>query len=209
MADLLIALAIVAFIVLLALGISLYMRQSDIKRNIFPPESQLRQPAGALDGLATRFWCTARQLLRRWSWFLLFVGGVALYPVQVYWQVRYAASQVSQGDVFEAAAAEHAKLVDSALLFSKLSIAVGVFCLINLLAWCALNLVLPVLADWAKGRYSTLENAQAVGMEQPVVGFKRTFLGQSGLARIALYFVGFGLQLFAAGLGVYAAFNIQ
>ncbi len=99
--------------------------------------------------------------------------------------------------------------MDPALVFSKMSIAVGVFCLINLLAWAALNMVLPVLADWAKGHYDTAEGVAAVGLGRPVVGFKRTFLRQPGRWRILLYFLGFGLQLFAAGLGVYAAFTIQ
>lgn len=151
----------------------------------------------------------ARQLFRRWSWLLLFATGLGLYPLQTYWQVRYAASQATGPDQAAVAAAEAAKVVDPALVFSKMSIALGVFCLINLLAWAALNMVLPVLADWAKGHYSTAENAAAVGLENPVVGFKRTFLGQSGLWRILLYFIGFALQLFAAGLGIYAAFTIQ
>lgn len=153
--------------------------------------------------------CTARQLLRRWSWFLLFAAGLSLYRVQIYYQVRHAAAEAASADQATAAAAEAAKIVDPALVYSKMSIAVGVFCLINLLAWCALNMVLPVLADWAKGRYATQGNADAVGLEAPVVGFKRTFLQQAGLDRIKLYFWGFALQLFAAGLGVYAAFQIQ
>lgn len=158
---------------------------------------------------AFRLWCTLRQLLRRWSWFLLFAAGLCLYPVQIYWQVRYAAQQVASTDQATAAAAEAAKVVDPALVFSKFSIAIGVFCLVNLLAWCALNMVLPVLADWAKGRYGTLEHAQAVGLENPVVGFKRSFLQQAPLDRIKLYFWGFGLQLAAAGLAVFAASYIQ
>jgi hypothetical protein len=151
----------------------------------------------------------ARQLLRRWSWLLLFATGLSLYPLQIYWQVRYAARQAAGADRAAVATAEAAKVVDPALVFSKMSIAVGVFCLINLLAWAALNMVLPVLADWAKGRYGTAENAAAVGLAHPVVGFKRTFLRQPGRWRILLYFLGFALQLFAAGLGVYAAFTIQ
>lgn len=151
----------------------------------------------------------ARQLLRRWSWLLLFITGLGLYPLQIYWQVRYAASQATGTDQAAVAAAEAAKVVDPALVFSKMSIALGVFCLINLLAWGALNMVLPVLADWAKGHYATAENAAAVGLSEPVVGFKRTFLHQSGRWRILLYFFGFALQLLAAGLSVYAAFIIQ
>ena len=151
----------------------------------------------------------ARQLLRRWSWLLLFATGLGLYPLQTYWQVRYAASQAASADRAAVAAAEAAKVVDPALVFSKMSIALGVFCLINLLAWAALNMVLPVLADWAKGYYGTAENAAAVGLTSPVAGFKHTFLSQSGRWRILLYFLGFALQLFAAGLGVYAAFTIQ
>ncbi len=40
----------------------------------------------------------ARQLLRRWSWLLLFATGLSLYPLQIYWQVRYATSQVTGTD---------------------------------------------------------------------------------------------------------------
>jgi len=123
--------------------------------------------------------------------------------------VREAAHQAASADQAQAAAAEAAKVVDPALVYSKFSIAIGVFCLINLLAWCALNMVLPVLADWAKGRYSTGPGAAAVGLDAPVVGFKRTFLSLSAEGRILVYFLGFGLQLLAAGLGVYAAFTIQ
>jgi hypothetical protein len=158
----------------------------------------------------TRIACTARRILRRWSWFFLFVGGLCIYPAQIYWQVRYATSQAASGDAVHAATLAMTKVVAPSYVFSKMSIAIGVFCLINLLAWCALNMVIPVLPDWAKGDYATGERAQAVGLEQPVVGMKRTFLGGiSPLARICLFFVGFGLQLFAAGLGVYAAFQIQ
>jgi hypothetical protein len=150
-----------------------------------------------------------RQILRRQSWFYLFVAGLLLYPAQIYWQIRHAASQVPSQDQAEAAAAEAAKVVSPSLVFSKMSIAIGVFCLINLLAWAALNMALPVLPDWAKGDYSDQQRAAAVGMEAPIVGFKRTFLSLSPIARILVYFLGFGLQLFAAGLAVYAAFQIQ
>jgi hypothetical protein len=150
-----------------------------------------------------------RQLLRRQSWAYLFVAGLLLYPAQIYWQIRHAASQVPSADRAEAAAAEAAKVVSPSLVYSKMSIAVGVFCLINLLAWAALNMALPVLPDWAKGEYSDDARAAVVGIQAPVVGFKRTFLGLSPIARILVYFLGFGLQLFAAGLAVYAAFQIQ
>jgi hypothetical protein len=176
-----------------------------------------------------------RQLLRRQSWFYLFVAGMLFYPAQIYWQVRHAANQAHDAAASEAlkafpfktsaqataalatikeattqaAAAEAAKVVSPSLVFSKMSIAVGVFCLINLLAWAALNMALPVLPDWAKGDYSDDTRAAAVGIQAPVVGFKRTFLSLSPIARILVYFLGFGLQLFAAGLAVYAAFQIQ
>lgn len=154
--------------------------------------------------------CGVRRILRRWSWFYLFVGGLCIYPVQIYWQVRYATSQATGGDAVHAATLAMTKVVAPSYVLSKMSIAIGVFCLINLLAWSALNMVIPVLPDWAKGEYATLDRATAVGLDMPVVGMKRTFLGSiSPLARIALFFVGFGLQLFAAGLGVYAAFQIQ
>jgi hypothetical protein len=158
----------------------------------------------------TRLSCIARRLLRRWSWFYLFVGGLCLYPAQIYWQVRYAVSQAASGDAVHAATLAMTKVVAPSYVLSKMSIAIGVFCLINLLAWSALNMVIPVLPDWAKGDYASATRAEAVGLDYPVVGMKRTFLRDiSPLARIALFFVGFGLQLFAAGLGVYAAFQIQ
>lgn len=173
------------------------------------------------------FFCTLRQGLRRASWLLLFVAGLFVYPAQVAWQTNSAANEAAASaaanaldkpnatpaDVLSAAAHAasivRAQVVSPTYLFSKLSIAIGVFCLINLLAWAALNMVLPVLPNWAVGRYGTADNATAVGLAAPVVGFKRTFLSLSAEGRILVYFLGFGLQLLAAGLGVWAAFTIQ
>ncbi len=145
-----------------------------------------------------------RQLLRRFSWLLLFVPGLALYPLLQRAIVRAALDGGNTADVAQQAAAEAAKMVDWVQVYSKFSLAVGVFCLLHLLAWGALNLATPVLPDWATGRYKTPQ------ADYPVApGFKGTFLRLSDAQRLAFYFIGFGLELLAAWGSIDAAFKIQ
>ena len=155
------------------------------------------------------FICGIQQHLRRKSWFYLLIAGLALYPFQQYAMIRWQESQVPGADQAQAAAIAAGKVVDTLQLYSKFSVAVGSFVLINLLAWAALNMVMPVLADWAKGRYSEDGHAAMVGIDVPVPGFKRTYLTLTGAQRLAFFFVGLGLELLVAGIAVDAAFRIQ
>jgi len=150
------------------------------------------------------FLCTAQQLLRRWSWSLLTLSGLLLYPLQQYWLIRWQASAAPAADEAQAAAQAAAKVVDVLQVYSKFSIAVGAFCLLNLLAWGALNMTVDVLPDWAKGYYKQ----QRADLPR-VPGFKGTFLRLSHEGRMAVYLAGWGLQLAAAGLSIWAAFQIQ
>ena len=159
--------------------------------------------------VANQFMCDVQQHLRRKSWFYLLALGLVLYPFQQYALIRWQESQVSGADQAQAAAIAAGKVVDTLQLYSKFSVAVGAFCLINLLAWAALNMVMPVLADWAKGRYSEDGHAAVLGIDAPVDGFKRTYLKLTGAQRLAFFFVGMGLELLTAGISVDAAFRIQ
>lgn len=169
------------------------------------------------------FLCRARQVLRRQLWLLAFVAGLFIYPAQVRYTEQVAARNAAEaaaaapGHTLEsiaqaatqAAADTRAQVVAPSYLNSKMSIALGVFSLIMALAWGALQLVMPVIPNWATGDYSDLERARAVGLEAPVVGFKRSFLRQSDLARVCLLLGFMALLVFAAGVGVWAAFSIQ
>lgn len=180
--------------------------------------------------MLTRILCTARQLLRRWSWFIAVVGGLLLYPLQQLYLIRQEANAARTAATVEAlknfpfktsaeataalatideaaaqaAAQASAKVVDVLQVYSKFSIAVGAFCLLNFLAWAALNTTVDVLPDWAKGYY---KQQRADLPQQP--GFKGTFLRLSHAGRMAVYLAGWGLQLAAAGLSIWAAFQIQ
>jgi hypothetical protein len=179
--------------------------------------------------------CRAKQLLRRHLWLLAFVAGFFIYPAQVHYTVQAAADEAraaaatnalkafpfkNSAEAYaaltavdnagaQAAADTRAQVVAPSYLFSKLSIAVGVFCLIMTLGWGALQLVIPVIPNWATGDYADPERAAAVGLDAPVVGFKRSFLRQSDLARVSLLLGFLGLLVVAAGIGVWAAFSIQ
>lgn len=169
------------------------------------------------------FFCRARQFLRRQLWLLLFVAGLFVYPAQVRYTERVAAHNAAEAAAAapghtlasiseaatQAAADTRAQVVAPSYLNSKMSIAVGVFSLIMALAWTALQLVIPVIPNWATGDYADPERAAAVGLEKPVVGFKRSFLRQSDLARVCLMLGFMALLVFAAGVGVWAAFTIQ
>ena len=159
--------------------------------------------------LWTRLWCGVRQLLRRWNWAYLFLLGLLAYPTQIYWQARRAAEGLAGEDRVAALAKSLAKVVDPDQVYSKMSLAVGVFCLINFLGWAALNLAIDVITNWAKGDYADAERAAAVGLAAPVVGFKRTFLGLEPLPRIVVYFLFFALEIYAASAAVEHAFKIQ
>ncbi|SNC67367.1 hypothetical protein SAMN06265337_1926 [Hymenobacter gelipurpurascens] len=149
--------------------------------------------------------CAVRRLFRRHSWAYLFVIGLASYPVQYYWQVRHAASQGTNArDAADLAAATASKMVDPTQVFSKMSIAVGVFCLINLLAWFAHNLATPVGPDWAKGDYRTSKNGYPA-----TPGYKGTFLALGHKERLDAYNRERLFQIIAAGISVWAAFMIQ
>ena len=169
------------------------------------------------------FLCRTRQVLRRQLWLLAVLAGLFIYPAQVNYTVRQAAQNAAESAAavpgrtlesitkaaYQAAADTRAQMVAPDYLRSKMSIALGVFSLIMALAWGALQLVIPVIPNWATGDYADLERAQAVGLEQPVVGFKRSFLRQSDLARVCLLLGFLGLLVVAAGVAVWAAFTIQ
>jgi hypothetical protein len=169
------------------------------------------------------FFCRAKQLLRRHLWLLAFAAGFFVYPAQVRYTEQVAAynaaeeARAAPGHTLDsiaeaatqAAADTRAQVVAPSYLFSKLSIAVGVFCLIMALGWGGLQLVIPVIPNWATGDYADPDRAAAVGLDAPVVGFKRSFLRQSDLARVALLLGFLGLLVVAAGIGVWAAFSIQ
>ena len=154
--------------------------------------------------MLARFLCAARRLLRRWAWGLLFIPGIVSYPFQMDALVHYLLRHVSRADYASALDAAYAKLVDPLLFYSKLSIGVGMFCFINFAAWAALNMVMPVLPDWAVGDYRA---AKAGYPATP--GFKGTFLGLSASQRMAVYFGAFGLELLVAWGSIAAAFQIQ
>lgn len=94
-------------------------------------------------------------------------------------------------------------------MYSKMSLAVGVFCLINFLGWAALNIAIDVLPNWAKGDYNDTDRAASAGLATPVMGFKRTFLNLDPLPRIVVYFLFFALEIYAAASAVDHAFKIQ
>jgi hypothetical protein len=155
-------------------------------------------------GLVGRAWCKLRRFIRRWSWGLLFVPGLLLYPVQQDFLLNWVVSKDPNPDRDQAWAAASAKVVDAVQIYSKMSLALGVFCLINLLAWAALNMVMPVLPDWAKGDY---REPVAGYPAQP--GFKGTFLRLPDSLRIGVYFLFFALEIYAAATAVEHAFRIQ
>lgn len=75
---------------------------------------------GTQGELLTKFACFAQQVLRRWSWFYLFVGGLLLYPLQVSWQLHEAArGLLTAQDKLDAAAQVLAKVVDPQQVYSK------------------------------------------------------------------------------------------
>jgi hypothetical protein len=155
-------------------------------------------------GLINRVWCKLRRFFRRWSWLLLFVPGLLLYPVQQTFLLNWVISKDPNPDRDQAWAAASAKVVDAVQIYSKMSLALGVFCLINLLAWAALNMVMPVLPDWAKGDY---REPVAGYPAQP--GFKGTFLRLPDGVRIGVYFLFFALEIYAAATAIEHAFRIQ
>jgi hypothetical protein len=152
--------------------------------------------------------CKVRRIVRRGSWYFLFPVVVLAYPffndLIIWWQVQKAEG----GDAAQKASVAAAKMVDEVQFYSKSLVAVSNFCLINALGWAAL-LVIPVVVDWATGHYSKPENAQAVGLEAPVTGFKRTFLNLSGAHRIGFYLLVWAIELAVAGESVYSAFRMQ
>lgn len=152
----------------------------------------------------TRLTCAIRRFLRRWSWGLLFIPGIISYPFQMEGLVRWTVRHVPNQDLQDSLAAAYAKLVNPLLFYSKLSIAAGMFCFLNLAAWGALNMVMPVLPDWAVGDYRTGKNGYPA-----TPGFKGTFLSLSAEWRMVVYFLAFGLELVAAWGSVAAAFQIQ
>lgn len=180
--------------------------------------------------MLTSFLCRAKQVLRRrLLWPLLLLAGAIVYPAQIAWQTASAANEAAAaaatealarpgakpGDVLEAAAQAasivRAQVVSPTYLASKMSTSVGVFVLIMFLGWGALQAVMPVLPDWATGRYREDEHWQAAELSAPVRGFKGTFLGPdvSPLARIWLFMAGLTLLLLVAGIAVWAGFSIQ
>lgn len=156
--------------------------------------------------------CAIKRFFRRWSWAWLLLLGLVWYPVQFYLQVRHAAQQAGSADAFEAASATAAKMVDPDQLYSKLSIAAGLFCFINLCAWGALCMVVSVLPNWAKGEYSQPgePNSQLTEDGLPVVpDFKHSFLLLNAWKRLLMYFLFFALEIYAAQSALEHAFRIQ
>jgi hypothetical protein len=155
-----------------------------------------------------RLLCWVRRLVRRGSWYYLFPLVVLAYPYfynfLIYLEIRGLRSQ----DVVDAAAAAAAKMVDPVQFYSKSLVAVSNFCLINALGWASL-LVVTVLVDWATGHYSKPENYQAVGLDKPVFGFKRTFLSLEGVWRIGFYILVWAIELGIAAHSVESAFRMQ
>jgi hypothetical protein len=182
-------------IIVVVVAVSLYFDNRRADRQAQAPDPNTCTP-----------WQRVRQFFRRWVWGLLFVPGVLSYPLQMDLLVRYLLRQVPKGDYAQALDATYAKLVDPLFFYSKVSIAIGMFFLINWLAWAALNLAMPVLPDWAKGWYKQPRADYGVRS-----GFKGTFLGDgvSDTARLAFFFVGFGLELAVAWGSVDASFRIQ
>lgn len=156
----------------------------------------------------TQLLCWLRRLVRRGSWYFLFPVVVLAYPYfynfLIYLELRGIRSQ----DVADAAAAAAAKMVDPVQFYSKSLVAISNFCLINALGWAAL-LVVPVLVDWATGYYNKPENIEAVGLQYPVMGFKRTFLSLSGAWRIGFYILVWAIELGIAAHSVDSAFRMQ
>jgi hypothetical protein len=148
--------------------------------------------------------CWLRQQVRRLSWAYLFVLGLASYPYQLYLLLKYQVAGMPLQDQAGEAARFYAKLVDPVLFYSKVSISVGVFCLINLMAWGSLR-VIPVLIDWATGYY---REERADFPAHP--GFKGTFLKElTGAQRMATYIAVWGLELVIGWGSVHAGFSIQ
>ncbi len=156
----------------------------------------------------TQLLCALRRLVRRGSWYYLFPLVVLAYPYFYNLLIRLEIRGLRGQDVVEAAGAAAAKMVDPMQFYSKSLVAVSNFCLINALGWGAL-LVVPVLVDWATGHYSKPENYQAVGLQYPVTGFKRTFLSLAGTWRIGFYILVWAIELGIAAHSVSAAFQMQ
>jgi hypothetical protein len=154
--------------------------------------------------MLTTFTCALRRFFRRWSWALLFVPGLLLYPLEQKALLGWVASQDPNPDRDQAWAAASAKVVDAVQVYSKMSVAIGVFCLLNMLAWAAINMAIPVLPDWAKGDYR-----QPVANYPAQPGFKGTFLRLSDIQRMLVYFLFFALEIYAAGVSIEHAFRIQ
>lgn len=151
-----------------------------------------------------RIACVARQLLRRWAWLLLFVAGALSYPAQLRWMVDYVTAGASGADLLAMRAAAYAKMVSPLYFFSKTSLSIGIFCLVNLLGWGAL-LVVPVLVDWATGFYG-----KGRGEFPATRGFKGTFLLKlTDWQRILVFVAVWALEIFTAVESVKAGFTIQ
>lgn len=151
------------------------------------------------------FICALRQQVRRLSWYYLLALGLISYPYQLYLLLQWDVAGLPLADRAAAADASYAKMVDPVLFYSKVSISIGVFCLINLLAWASLR-VIPVLVDWATGYYREEQRA-----DFPLTpGFKGTFLKElSHGQRMAVYLAVWGLEMFVAWGSIEAGFRIQ
>jgi hypothetical protein len=154
--------------------------------------------------MLTLFRCALHRFFRRTSWGILFLIGALSYPAQLDLMVRYVTRGVPAADLLAMRAAAYGKLVEPLLFYSKISISIGIFCLVNLLGWAAL-MVVPVLIHWATGRYKE-ENT-----EFPVRrGFKGTFLiGLTDGQRMAVFVGVWALELLVAVASVQAGFTIQ
>jgi hypothetical protein len=151
-----------------------------------------------------RIACVLRQQLRRWLWLLLFVAGALSYPLQLRWMVNFVTAGADRADLLAMRAAAYAKMVSPLYFFSKTSLSIGIFCLVNLLGWAAL-LVVPVLIDWATGYYKK----QRADFPE-TRGFKGTFLlGLTDWQRMLVFVAVWALEIFTAVESAKAGFTIQ
>lgn len=151
-------------------------------------------------------YCRLRRLLRRYSWHLLAPLFILAYPVGWAGLLMLQGAGLVGDEFGNAIAQAAAKTIDPLLFLCHLGVSVAVFCSINFLGFVALN-VTPVVVNWATGRYNKKESYEAVGLAEPVRGFKYTFLTITPLARIVLYVAVWALELAVGGYSLSIGFS--